>query len=346
MDEYSQLKPLWHLDRMDDLRKGRTTKPVHVQLILSDLCNQDCHFCAYRMSAGLSTELFGTAKTHNPNRKIKTDKAEEIINDCAEMGVKAIQFTGGGEPTVHPDYLKLFALAQHLGMKTALVTNGIRLDPSHHSIQGMDWIRVSIDAGMSSTYAKIRRVTENHWNKAWHNIAALRDFKGNLGVGFVVTTDNYREIDLCAIKCKDSGVKNMRVGAVFSSEGIHYYGDRIDRICDSIRQAKDIYDSKDFEIIDLFGRRLSDLEHGSPDEEFCGYQYFTMYIGADLNVYRCCNTAYTTRGIVGNLENIRLRDLVPNYAPFDARTCKFCQFMGQNQAINSALRVPADVDFV
>ena len=86
------------------------------------------------MSAGLSTELFGAVQsggfTHNPNRKIKTEKALEIIDDCAAIGVKAIQFTGGGEPTVHPDHLELFLYAQELGIKTALVTNGVKLDTS------------------------------------------------------------------------------------------------------------------------------------------------------------------------------------------------------------------------
>lgn len=298
------------------------------------------------MSAGLSTELFKTEKTHNPNRKIDTQKAKEIIEDCADLGVKAIQFTGGGEPTVHPDHLELIGLAQWYDIKTALVTNGVKLDPAHPVIRNLDWIRISIDAGTSATYAKIRRVAEGHWSKVWNNIAGLKNYQGTLGAGFVITPDNYTEIDQCAWMCKENGVSNLRVGAVFSSEGIHYYGGDIERICEFINDAKAIYDDDSFEIIDLFGRRLGDLEHGNPDEEFCGYQYFTMYIGADLNVYRCCNTAYTTRGMVGNLKETRLKDLSPQYDPFDARKCNFCQFIGQNQAINAILSAPSDVDFV
>jgi len=298
------------------------------------------------MSAGLSHDLFKTEKTHNPNRKISTEKAWEIIDDCAEIGVKAIQFTGGGEPTVHPEHEALIDNAQMHGIETALVTNGVKLDPSSSAIHGLDWIRVSIDAGTAETYARIRRVRKSHWDKVWNNIAGLKGFSGNLGVGFVITPENYKEIELCAMRCKDHGVDNMRVGAVFSSEGIHYYGDEIERICNFIAYTKSIHDDNSFEIIDLFGRRLGDLEHGNPEEEFCGYQYFTMYIGADLNVYRCCNTAYTRKGLVGSLRNTRLKDFAPIYAPFNARTCKFCQFIGQNQTINAALSAPADVNFV
>ena len=46
--------------------------------------------------------------TYNPNRKIPYEKCLEILDDCAEMGVKAIQITGGGEPSVHPDHTKIY----------------------------------------------------------------------------------------------------------------------------------------------------------------------------------------------------------------------------------------------
>src|SRR6185436_8088075 len=114
---YSDLKALWHLPEMSALKEGRRFVPPHVQLILSDLCNQDCSFCAYRMSGGFSSEQFaGPAGEKNPNRKIPTDKAIEILNDCAALGVKAVQFTGGGEPTVHPEHMKLFNHALGLGL--------------------------------------------------------------------------------------------------------------------------------------------------------------------------------------------------------------------------------------
>ena len=125
---YSQQKFAWHSKQIDALRRGEVPKPVHVQLILSDLCNQSCVWCAYRSETGLSTELFKTATTINPNRKIETDKAKEILDDCFDMGVKAIQFTGGGEPTVHKDHLEIFSYAQTLQLETALVTNGIKLN--------------------------------------------------------------------------------------------------------------------------------------------------------------------------------------------------------------------------
>lgn len=346
--KYSQLKPAWHVDRIETLRQGKNPVPVHVQLVLSDLCSQSCIFCAYRMPTGLSTDLFGTAETINPNRKIATEKAREIIRDCASLGVKAIQFTGGGEPTVHKDHLELFGLAQELGMETALVTNGVRLDPSAPAILGMTWIRVSIDAGTPETYSRIRQVSDAHWRSVWQNIEALaKTYTGALGVGFVITPDSFSEIGECAQKCKTAGVSNMRVGAVFSTEGIGFYGQLIPTIVETIKKAKAKYDGDGFEIIDLFGRRLGDLEHGSPTDPLCSYQHLTTYIGGDLNVYRCCNTAYSHAGTLGSLKDKSLRELFETLDyTFDARQCRHCQFLGQNEAINALLRKPDHANFV
>jgi len=168
---YSQLKPTWHLDRISALRAGRIPPPVHVHMILSDLCNQNCTFCNYRADEGLSFELFHTPETRNPNRKIPREKALEIIGDCSLMGVKAMHFTGGGEPTVHPNYLELMGYAQGWGIETAIVTNGVKLDVLAPEVQRLKWIRVSVDAGDAETYAAVRRVRHpgRGGNRRWRS---------------------------------------------------------------------------------------------------------------------------------------------------------------------------------
>jgi hypothetical protein len=73
----------------------------------------------------------------------------------------------------------------------------------------------------------------------------------------------------------------------------------------------------------------------------------TTYIGADLNVYRCCNTAYTTAGVLGNLADRSFRNLIETVDyTFDARSCRYCQFGGQNAAIAALVREPEHANFV
>ena len=44
-NEYSTLKAAYHIEKISRLRDGLQIVPSHVQLIISDLCNQNCHFC-------------------------------------------------------------------------------------------------------------------------------------------------------------------------------------------------------------------------------------------------------------------------------------------------------------
>lgn len=344
-DFYSQLKPAHHPAAIAALRAGTVPPPVHVQLVLSNLCNQDCLFCAYRISTGLSNALFDEGQV------MPRTSAEEIIDDCAALGVKALQFTGGGEPTAHPDHLALIARAQAHGMDTALVTNGVRLAPSALAVANLTWIRVSVDAGDARMYAHVRRCPPAHWDRVWRLIRYLgkpHHYAGTLGVGFVVTPTNYEGIPEAARLARDAGAQNLRVGAVFTSEGLDYYGDSIPAIHDVLAAAKDECDVPGgFQVIDLFGRRLSDLEAGPPTHPRCLYQYLNVYVGADLQVYRCCNTSYTKAGRLGALANgARLRDLVLGYEPFDARQCRLCQFQGQNAALRALVHPPEHVNFV
>lgn len=356
---YSDLKAAWHLDKIDGLRGGSQIVPAQVQLILSDLCNQDCHFCAYRMSGGFSSEQFGENGNHNPNRKIPTAKALEILGDCATLGVKAVQFTGGGEPTVHPDHLAIFEHAQDLGLDTSLVTNGVLFRPGWDRVlPKMKWVRVSIDAGTSEEYAKVRRVKPEFYAQATGHVAILaaeiakQRTDCTLGVGYVVTRENWSDLASGVELLREAGAHNVRLSAMFSTEGAAYYDGLLEPIRAEIERAKALA-RPGFDVVDLFGNRIADLVQHAPDYEFCGYQQFNMFIGGNLKVYRCCTTAYTKHGEVGDLSKQTLAswfygaEKQTAYASFDARSCHTCQFNGKNRVINYLKdQEPLHVNFV
>jgi MoaA/NifB/PqqE/SkfB family radical SAM enzyme len=345
-DHYSSLKPAWHLDRIADLRNGKDIVPTHLQLVISDLCNQDCHFCAYRMEGGFATEQFPDEKGNkNPKRFIPTEKVKEILEDASEVGVRAIQFTGGGEPTVHPDWLELIGYAQTLGFQTGLVTNGIRLK-AHPVLEKLTWMRISLDAGRQVTYEAVR----NHkgWNKALQALELAGSLKGPLvGAGFVVTLDNYHEIAECAHLVKKFKMSYLRISAMFSDKGASYYNG-LENWIEGERAGAKALEDETFHVVDFFENRLQDLEMAAPNYDFCGMQQFVLYIGGDQKVYTCCTNAYTKHGEIGDLtEQSFARWLMDSKRfNFNARSCHHCQFNDKNQVINYLLSDPAHVDFV
>ncbi len=343
---YAPTKAAWHIDRIAALRAGRDIVPTHIHLVISDLCNQDCHFCSYRISGGFAAENFAENGNKNPARFIPTAKAKEILDDCAALGVKAIEFTGGGEPTVHKDHIDIIAHAQSLGLQTGLVTNGVRLT-DHEAFRNLDWLRISLDAGKAETYQQIRDSAQ--WSKVVNNIGLAAKFeKPYLGIGFVVTSENCTEIVKATALAYTLGADYIRLSAMFSYDHKDHYAGLLDQIA-AARQEAAGFGNERFKVIDLFGDRIGDLDQGAPDYGFCGEQQFVLYIGGDQKVYTCCTNAYTTHGEIGDLHNTRFADWLKSHRryDFDARGCHHCQFNDKNRVINYLLEpAPPHVNFV
>lgn len=351
MTAYSDGKVLWDIDRLKRLRLTGRTVPTQIQLVVSDFCNHDCSFCAYRMSGYTSNTNFGIIEggktNNNPRRFIPVGKALQIIDDAAFLGVEAIQFTGGGEPTVHPQFLDILEHAIKCDLKVSLVTNG-SIPPSPRLLDlvpKMAWIRVSLDAGSAQTYSEIRRIPEWQFARTCAHLGILartaRPTDCTLGVSYIVTKENDRLADLMSaaeIACS-RGAKYIRFAAIFTPELADYYPDMMATM-GRLSRVMERYDNDSFSVIDMFAQRGKDLIQGPPDYEKCGYQHLNMYIGGDQKVYRCCNTAYSPAGLVGDLSNQSLRDFFCSkatdeaYANFDARSCEHCAFNGKNRLIN------------
>lgn len=363
---YSSNKIFHHRETVDALRQGGQPNPTHVQIILSDLCNENCSFCAYRLEGYISNQMFGVTdaltgvRNNNPNRMIAYGKVVEILDDCRNMGVKAIQITGGGEPTVHPQHHLIFSDVLDRGLDLALVTNGVILRPGvPETLARASWVRVSIDAGSPETYASMRSVSPNYFAKAWATVRSLADARDRvkdrrmvLGVGYVVTKENYHEVATAARLARDNGADNLRISAFFQSDDEKYYVDFFEEAADLCREAAAVSTDK-FTVFNRFGDRVSDLRQRNPDYQFCGYQHVTTYIGGDLSVFRCCNLAYNERGLIGSLKDQRFSDLwfssekEGKFANFDARGCERCQFNGINRQILYAIDPsPLHVNFV
>lgn len=359
LNPYTPLKLAWWVGR-----ERLPRAPKQAQVVLSDLCNQDCHFCAYRMTGYSSNQRFAAGHLakyghNNPVRMMDAQRALSLMNELALTGVRAVQFTGGGEPTVHPRHVDIFERALSLGLKCALVTNGVKMSEELIALlPRFSWLRVSLDAGCADTYAKTRNTPRDNFTKVIGNIARsvdeCRQSKCVIGVGFVVTPENYLEIiEACRI-AKATGARYIRLSAVFSNEDAKPFADIFDAVKEEIRLAKNECQSPRFDVVDLFGDRLDDLTLGNPDYQRCGYQHFTTYIGADMQAYRCCVYSYNDRGAIagGDLRERRFEEFWPSkerqedFANFDARGCERCQFNDKNRTINYMLdQEPLHVEF-
>jgi MoaA/NifB/PqqE/SkfB family radical SAM enzyme len=287
--------------------------------------------------------------TNNPVRFIPTDRALAFMDEFKRAGVLAVQHTGGGEPSAHPDHEKIFEKCLSVGLKASLVSNGLRW--SENLIQKIlprfSWVRVSVDAGGPATYASIRRTPADNFHKVVRHIGRLAEaikLTGSpctLGVGYVVTPENWKEIDDGIAVAKGTGARYIRLSAMFNPDDDAPYRAIYDDIREAIHTARLRYETGTFSVVDLFGERIQDLVDGRPDYRTCSYQHYTTYIGGDLKPYRCCVLAYNTRGQVDGPDLATTgfdtfwasQERVRDFERFDARGCERCQFNAKNRAM-------------
>ena len=345
-DEYSPYKVVHHYDKIEAMRRGEQPTPMQVHLVPTNRCNHSCTFCAYRLPD------YSSGQNFHDQDSMPYEKLMETLYACNKLGIKAIQYTGGGEPLVHPNIKEAFVLTKKLGMEIALVTNGMALDEELIALlTDVAWVRVSVDAFSKDTYSLIRRVKSSCYDKVIKNIGELAKLKKGttLGVGFVVNAENYREIyDACKL-ARDLGVDNFRISAAFTPIGVKYFDAFYDVARDLAAKAKTELESPSFTVFNLFNDRIGDLFTGVQNYEFCPIKELVPYIAADMNVYTCCVLAYNENGFIGSLVEQDFYDLwhsdakkifYENHSP--QHLCQIpCMFKNKNEFINYCINKTA-----
>jgi len=149
---YSSLKVLHYKDKLDSLESDKPiTAPIHIRIKPTNICNHKCYYCSYQNSYGQ------LGKDMNVGDVMPYDKLKEIMADCEDMGVKAVTFSGGGEPLLHPDIAEII---DNTTVKTAVLTNGICLKDEIAEVVAdkCSWVRISVDGMIRNLIVSIEVV--------------------------------------------------------------------------------------------------------------------------------------------------------------------------------------------
>jgi MoaA/NifB/PqqE/SkfB family radical SAM enzyme len=111
--------------------EGAKVYPINVEVSPVHVCQAKCPWCFYA----------GTHEKLGPESMLERRMALALIQEMAALGVKAVTWTGGGEPTLHPDFEEFVLWANRQGLKQGLFTNG-RSRPRYDTTK-LEWIRVS-----------------------------------------------------------------------------------------------------------------------------------------------------------------------------------------------------------
>ncbi|THB79063.1 MAG: radical SAM/SPASM domain-containing protein, partial [Desulfobulbaceae bacterium] len=177
------------------------TGPWHVQIDLTNRCNNDCLAC------WCNSPLLGDkAMSEEMQEKfLARDVLFQLIDDLHSLGVRDLYFTGGGEPFMHPDILDVMRHVKSKGMRLDMSTNFtlVTKEIARQLVEiGVDHLNMSLWAARPETYVSL------HPNKTvdtFREMTEVIDYifelkrKNNtirpaLGMYNVITALNFHEV--------------------------------------------------------------------------------------------------------------------------------------------------------
>lgn len=355
--EYSNLKLFYHTDRIEMLKNGERCAPIYVRLKPTNRCNQHCYYCFYDNNNSHNNNVY-SERYVNRTQEIPWDKMQEIINDFAEMGVKAVTFSGGGDPLCYPYIVETVNKLKENNIDYALITNGQALSGEKAEVfKDAKWVRVSIESTNQETYRKIRGVsTYESVMKNIQNFSKIKNKNCALGVNCVVNEHNYKEIyELCKI-VKNAGVGNIKFSPVNDGLDIVDNNQSI-RSCvsEQIKKAINELSDENFTIVDKYSTDIEKREDYNKEYSYCWTRELFTIIAADQNVYNCIDKAYIESGKVGSIENQSFKEMwfsdktTNKFRTYDiAKECNFrCIYDDRNKILNDVLSLDTNhVNFI
>lgn len=127
---------------------------------------------------------------------MSVDLAGNILFQLATAGVKSVTWSGGGEPTLHPQFSEIIRYAATVGLDQGIYTNGANLsDDKAQALKRLfTFVYVSLDECRWDSYKGSKGV--DRFDDVCLNISKLviADGKATIGVGFLLHPGNVDDI--------------------------------------------------------------------------------------------------------------------------------------------------------
>jgi len=348
-------KVLTHLGRLQDIKAGRTPPPINVEIDLSNRCSLGCEWChfAYTHTRG---PLAGKVATPNGRMAgsdlMDTTLAFDILDQLGIAGVRSVTWTGGGEPTLHPDFDTIIQYAHDdVGIDQGLYTHGGHISAARAELlkRAMRWVYVSLDECNQADYHRSKRVDRFH-----HALAGIRNLvdaagDATVGIGFLLHPGNLRQVEDMVELFQDIGADycQFRPTVAYDQHQPCYANEDTSWIDAAVEYLR--------EVEELPGV-MADLERFRMYQEWTVHPYTTCnwsavqtVITPNGRVWRCVNKREHTGALMGDLStdsfaNIWSRAGGPCRVDADCRV--MCRGHIGNITLDAIMTEPAHRNFI
>lgn len=125
----NSVKLLKHMDKLKIIQDGGRPSPVMLHISPCNPCNLTCSFCCFANRA--------------MKEMLTVEQMKKALDSFRYLGTTGVEFTGGGEPTLHPDLDEVIRHAHDIGFKIGICTNGSRLNRIE-TWDKFSWVRLGM----------------------------------------------------------------------------------------------------------------------------------------------------------------------------------------------------------
>jgi MoaA/NifB/PqqE/SkfB family radical SAM enzyme len=199
-----------HLDRLEAWRRGERPAPVTVEIDLTNVCSLGCLYCHFRHTHVAGPWANKAAKPidyADTGRLADTERFCAIFRELKAAGAEGVVFTGGGEPTLHPDFDRLVSEAHAAGLQLGMYTLGGHISEARAQLLKtiFTWVVVSLDAADATTYSAEKHVPTFRFDDACSGVKRLAGGACTVGVSFLLHADNWQQSETMLALSRELG---------------------------------------------------------------------------------------------------------------------------------------------
>lgn len=330
-----------YIERKD--KNFKNLPPIAVEYHWCATCNYNCVHCSY-------------AQRRKSNKCLSQEVVSKSVDDLIKLGVKAVYFSGGGEPTTYKNWDLYAQKFLDSDIETALITNSILLKENNYEmLNEFNYIAVSVYSTDENQYNKI--TGSNCFKKQFELPKLLKTNQTDLIIGArcVINSINYQNIFNIYTKAIESGFDYIIfIPAIdYEKNQIDLNQEQKECVLEQIEKCIDKINPENTNLLNIKKNQIRHYQTTYTDKisncSSCSSNMIrsNAFINYDGNVYLCQPLIGNEEYAIGNLNDNNFSDIWNskkhleildklNYR-FKNGNCENCRAISYNIIINEYL---------